>query len=58
MKSSDAKCRLKFLIKKKVLIKFAFFSGSYIYGTSFHFNDSENNLFIGIKVKLLKLHMA
>lgn len=41
-----------------VLIKLAFFSGSYIYGPLFHFNDSENNLSIGIKLKLLKLHMA
>ncbi len=41
-----------------VLIKLAFFSGSYGYVQLFHFNNSENNLFIGIKVKLLNLHIG
>ncbi len=30
------------------------FSGSYVYVELFHFNGNENNLFIAIKVKLLK----
>ncbi len=33
------------------LLKWAFFSGSYIYVQLFHFNDIEQNLLIAIKVK-------
>ncbi len=33
------------------LLKWAFFSGSYVYVQLFHFNGDEKNLFIAIKVK-------
>ncbi len=36
----------------------ALFSGSYVYAQLFHFNGNEKNLFIGIKVKLLNLHIG
>ncbi len=37
------------------LLKWAFFSGSYVYVQLFDFN--EKNLLIAMKVKLLNLHM-
>ncbi len=46
MRSSDAKA------SKCIL------SGSYVYAQLFHFNGNEKNLFIGIKVKLLNLHIG
>ncbi len=38
------------------LLKWAFFSGSYVYVQFFHFNGNAKNLIIAIKVKLLNLH--
>ncbi len=38
-------------------LKFAFFSGSYVYVQLFYFKSNENNIFIAIKVKLRNLHI-
>ncbi len=55
MKSSDAKP----LNVWNFLIKLAFLSGPHIYYfTLFHFNGTENDLHIAIRVKWLKLHTA
>ncbi len=40
------------------LLKWTFFSGSYVYVPLFHLNGNEKNLFIAIKVKLLNLHIG
>ncbi len=39
------------------VLKWVFFSGSYIYVHLYHLNGNETNLFIVIKVKLLNLHI-
>ncbi len=56
MRSSDTKASNLRAIWN-FLLKLAFFSGSYVYVQLFHFNGSEKNLFIAIKVKLLNLHL-
>ncbi len=40
------------------LLKCAFFSRSYIYVQLFHLNCIEKDLYIAIKVKLLKLNIG
>ncbi len=39
------------------LLKWAFFSGSYVYVQLFDLIGNEKNLLIAMKVKLLNLHM-
>ncbi len=40
----------------KFLLKWVFFSDSYVYVQLLHYNGNEKNLFIASKVKLLNLH--
>ncbi len=40
------------------LLKWAFFSGFYVYVQLFHLKGNEKNLFIVIRVKLLNLHIG
>ncbi len=41
-----------------VLLKWAFLSGSYIYVQLFYFNCIEKDIYIAIRVKLLKLNIG
>ncbi len=40
------------------LLKWAFFSSSYVYVQLFHFNSNDKHLFIAINVKVLNLHIG
>ncbi len=40
------------------LLKWAFFSGSYVYVQLLRFNSNEKNLSVAINVKLLNLHIG